>query len=127
MAEHRSIHPRSLFQAWRRQPLIPVLVLVLLGALGGFLEVASEVREKETRPFDESLLLAVREPGDLADPIGPPWVEEMARDLTALGGFTLLTLVTLTSFGVALLAGRQRLAWLGLASVVAGTFLTGVL
>lgn len=127
MTEHRPIPPRSLFQSWRSRPLIPVLVLVVLGALGGFLHMASEIREMETRSFDEALLLAMREPGNTADPIGPPWVEEMARDLTALGGFTLLTLVTLTSFGVALFAGRQRLAWFGLASVVAGSFLTGVL
>ena len=26
--------------------------------------------------------------------IGPPWVQEMARDLTALGGVTVLSLVT---------------------------------
>ena len=127
MAEHRSNPPCSLFQSWRRQPLIPALILVVLGALGGFLQVASEVREKKTRQFDESLLLAMREPGDIADPIGPPRVEEIARDLTALGGVTLLSLVTLTSFGVSMLFGRKRLAWLGLASVVAGSFLTDIL
>ncbi|MEO5714209.1 MAG: phosphatase PAP2 family protein [Luteolibacter sp.] len=127
MSEPPPTSSRSLFQSWRSRPLIPVLILVVLGALGGFLHMASEIRELETRPFDESLLMAMREPGDTADPIGPPWVEEMARDLTALGGFTVLTLVTLTSFGVALLARRQRLAWFGVASVVAGSLLTGIL
>ena len=106
---------------WRRAPLIPLLVMVILGSIGGFLKLAGEVRENETRHFDEVILLAMRVPGNPADPVGSPRVEEMARDLTALGGFTLLTVVTLVSFGVALLAGRPRLAVVGLVSVIVGT------
>ena len=106
---------------WRRAPLIPLLVMVILGSIGGFLKLAGEVRENETRHFDEVILLAMRVPGNPADPVGSPRVEEMARDLTALGGFTLLTVVTLVSFGVALLAGRPRLALVGLVSVIVGT------
>ena len=100
--------------------MIPVLMLVLLGSVWGFLKLASEVRENETRHYDEALLLAMREPGNTADPIGPQRVEEMARDLTALGGFTILTGVTLVSSGVAVFAGRWRLAVLGLVSVLLG-------
>lgn len=44
--------------------------------------------------FDETLLLGLREPGDLADPIGAPSFEEAVRDITALGSFAVLTLVT---------------------------------
>ena len=106
---------------WRRAPLIPLLVMVILGSIGGFLKLAGEVRENETRHFDEVILLAMRVPGNPADPVGSPRVEEMARDLTALGGFTLLTVVTLVSFGVALLASRPRLALVGLVSVIVGT------
>ena len=106
---------------WRRAPLIPLLVMVILGSIGGFLKLAGEVRENETRHFDEVILLAMRVPGNPADPVGSPRVEEMARDLTALGGFTLLTVVTLVSFGAALLAGRPRLAVVGLVSVIVGT------
>lgn len=105
---------------WLRAPLIPLLVIVILVSIWGFLKLAGEVKENETRHFDEAILVAMRESGNTADPIGPPRVEEMARDLTALGGFTILTGVTLTSFGVALFAGRPRLAVLGLASVLLG-------
>lgn len=105
---------------WRRAPLIPILLLVILGSVWGFLKLASEVKENGTRHYDEAILLAMREAGNTADPIGPQRVEEMARDLTALGGGTLLTVVTLTSFGVAMFAGRPRLAVLGLISVLAG-------
>jgi hypothetical protein len=37
------------------------------------------------------ILLALRNPADLSDPIGPKWVEEIGRDFTALGGMALST------------------------------------
>jgi undecaprenyl-diphosphatase len=49
--------------------------------------------------FDQSLLLGLRTPGDLADPIGSPQVEEAVRDITALGSFIVLTLVTVLAVG----------------------------
>ena len=112
---------RSVVAGFSRKPLVPVLLLVILAGIWGFIEIAREIREIETRRFDEAVLLALRVPGDTSDPIGSPRVEEMARDLTALGGFTLLTGVTLTACGVAIFAGRSRLAGLGLLSVIAGS------
>ncbi len=117
---------RPLERFWHR-PLVPLLVLIVLASVGGFLEMASEIREKETRHFDQSILLAMRTPGDTADPVGGPRIEEMARDLTALGGMTVLTIVTLTAFGIALFAGRRKLAWLGLVAVLTGTAATNFL
>ena len=112
---------------WLREPLIPVLVIVVLAGIWGFLELASEVMEKETRQFDEAVLLAMREPGNPSDPVGSKQVEEMARDLTALGGVTLLTGVTLVSFGIALFAGRVRLAVAGVVSVLSGSIILSLL
>ena len=118
----RSLHLflNRLKTAFFRAPLVAILGIVILASIWGFLKLASEVKESDTRHFDEAILLAMREPGNPADPIGSPRVEEMARDLTALGGFTLLTGVTLVSFGVALFAGRRRLAVLALIFVVVG-------
>ena len=42
---------------------------------------------------DERLLLALREPGDPTNPLGPTWLEEAGRDVTALGGYAVLTLL----------------------------------
>lgn len=112
---------------WFREPLIPILLLIVMGGIWAFLEVAGEVREQETRHFDEGILLAMREPGNTSDPIGPPRVEEMARDLTGLGGFTLLTGVTLVAAGVAFFAGKPRLALLGMTSIIAGTMVMSLL
>lgn len=62
-----------------------------------------------TAAFDRSLILAFRSPTDPADALGPHWVEEIGRDFTALGGFPILTLLTLAIVGF-LVFRRQRAA-----------------
>lgn len=56
-------------------------------------------REGATAAFDRSLILAFRSPTNSADAIGPHWVEDMGRDFTALGGFPVLSLLTLAIVG----------------------------
>ena len=67
--------------------------------------VADEVVEHESLGVDQSLLLAMRRAADRSDPLGPGWIEEMARDFTALGGTGVLSLITLAVLGYLLLAG----------------------
>ena len=78
-----------------RIPLIEPAVLVLLAiaaaSLWGFIKIADEVVDGETHAFDRWMVRALRDPANVADPIGPEWVEEMARDATALGGLGWLT------------------------------------
>ena len=98
------------------------LVVLLIIALGGwsFAELADEVDDGETRAFDEALLLALRVPGDTADPLGPPWVEEVARDVTALGGMTVLTVLTLATAVLLWLQGHRSNMVFLLVSVAGG-------
>lgn len=63
-----------------------------------FAEIADDVGEGDMRAFDESLLLALRT-SDPADPIGPAWFEQSVADITSLGGFAVLALVTLLVCG----------------------------
>jgi undecaprenyl-diphosphatase len=104
----------------------PVLLLIAGGssAIWAFIEIAEEVREGGTREFDEALLRALRNPGDLADPLGPRWLEEMARDFTALGGVGVLTLITAASVGYLLLMRRRHAALLVLIAVGGGLLLS---
>lgn len=91
---------------------LPVLVFmaVLFGGSWAFIELADEVMENETASIDEAVLLAMRNPADLSDPLGPGWVEEMGRDFTALGGTAVLAVITLGVIGYLLLSGRHRVA-----------------
>src|SRR5512143_3728796 len=74
------------------------LVLLLGGVVFLFLVVvfvrlAGEVLEGETLEFDKRLLLALRDPTNPSQPIGPAWLASGALDITALGSATVLGLV----------------------------------
>lgn len=106
--------------------LEPVLLgaLFLVGVLAaGFLGIAEEMTEGETHAADLAVLLAFRAPDDPADPLGPPWVEEMARDVTALGGISVMTLAVGAAAGFLLLRGRRRAAALLVVGVAGGLVL----
>ncbi|MCW1925837.1 phosphatase PAP2 family protein [Luteolibacter arcticus] len=112
---------------WRQEPLIPAVLLLIAGGLWIFLEIADEIGEGESHHIDEAILLAMREPGDLSNPIGSGRLEEMGRDLTALGGFTILTGLTLVSIGIALFLKRPRIAALIAIAITSGSFLSTLL
>jgi undecaprenyl-diphosphatase len=102
-------------------------VLGLAVGLWAFIEVAEEVAEGETRAFDRWLLLALRNPHDPTDPRGPPWLEEMARDLTALGGTALLSLLSAAVIAHLVLRRKPRAAAFVTASVLGALALSLVL
>jgi undecaprenyl-diphosphatase len=95
-----------------------ILVIGFSGALWGFFNVASEVGEGDTDALDHKILLALRNPANPSDPIGSRSFEEAMRDVTALGGFTVVTLVTVVALLAFLIHGRRRHAL-----VLAGTVL----
>ncbi len=78
-------------------------MLIPIGGAWAFLMLADEVMEGGTQRLDERILLALRQPGNVARPIGPAKLEESARDITALGGVTVIVLVTLAVAGFLLL------------------------
>jgi undecaprenyl-diphosphatase len=92
------------------------------GAIWAFFNIAGEVMEGDADIVDQQLLLMLRRPSDLSDPIGPPWVEEAMRDITTLGGFTFLTIATLVAVLLFSFHGRRRQAW-----ILAGTVLAAQL
>lgn len=99
------------------------IVAVAAGSLLVFAALAAEVLDGDLRSFDERVLLAMRVPGDLSDPVGPRWLEEAVRDLTALGSTSVLTLIVASVAGYLLMTGRRIPA----AAVVAATALGAVL
>lgn len=118
----------SLLARLGRHELITLLgIAVLSGGIWGFVALAGEVIEGDTQSLDESLLLALRNPADLSDPIGPGWVEEMGRDFTALGGVGVLVLIMLGALGYLLLARRYRAALFAAIAVPGGILLSTVM
>ncbi|ATB35453.1 phosphoesterase [Cystobacter fuscus] len=102
-----------------------LLVLLLLG--GGFLTLLEEVREQDTQSLDEQVLRALRRADDPAEPLGPRWLAEAARDVTALGSLTVLTLVVIAVCGFLVLVRRWRTIALVLGSTLGGTGVNALL
>jgi undecaprenyl-diphosphatase len=80
---------------------------LVVSGVWAFAQLAEEVSEGDTQSLDEHLLLLLRTPADPATPIGPTWVQELMRDLTALGGTAILTLTTFAVAGFFLLRGKR--------------------
>ncbi len=103
-----------------------VATLLIAGSAWAFVTLAGEVLEGDTAGFDHAVFLALRQPGNPAEPLGPNWAKEMMRDLTALGGIAVLTLLTCAV--VAFMALQRLWAAAGLlAAAVAGGMLTSTL
>jgi undecaprenyl-diphosphatase len=116
-----------LLSRFRKDIVIPLALLVCAGGVLAFIEIASEVEEREFEHYDRAILLGMREPGNAEDPIGPKWMEETGRDLTALGGFTILTCLTVASIGMMLLLGKPRLAMVTAIAILGGMMASDLL
>lgn len=111
----------------KREVTSIVTLLLIAGGLWSFLAIADEVREGETSAFDQWVLLALRDPTNHADPRGPIWVQEMARDVTALGGIPVLSMVTVLVIGFLLLSRKYGATCLVAGSVFGGMALSTLL
>lgn len=119
-------NPKHVLAAVRSEYLLLMVIALVCGGLWAFIELADEVREGDTHAMDEAILLAMRNPADRNDPIGPGWIEEMGRDFTALGGLAVLTLIGLIAVGYLILRHKGRTAFY-LAATVGGGILVSTL
>lgn len=105
------------------------LAAVVMTIIAGwcFLEVADEVTEGETRRVDEWVVRSLRHSNDPSNPLGPPWLEEVIRDLTALGGITVLVLVIGAVAGYLWICRAYHSIWLVLSASLGGLLLSVLL
>jgi undecaprenyl-diphosphatase len=103
------------------------LLFAIVGCCLGFLLLADEIREQETQSFDEAVVRAMRRADDPSQPIGPVWLRAAARDVTALGGGTVLTLVTVAVCGFLALVRHFRSMLLVMVATVGGGGLNALL
>ena len=99
----------------------PPFVLAAMAALAGAMLVLAilghTIAGGNRFAFDSTIMLALRQDGNLAVPAGPPWLKQAMIDVTALGGETVLALAAAVTIGF-LVASRHLLA---AALVFAGT------
>lgn len=108
---------------------LPLLVLPGIAAAGvwGFVALVDEMLEGEIRDIDSRLLLALRHPQDASDPLGPFWLEELMRDITAFGGTGPLAFITAAGLIYLLLRRRRRTALFLFAAIAGGQLLSSLL
>src|SRR5687768_5639933 len=111
--------------AWRKtEPFFLELFIVMGLLVWAFISIGENVVEGDTHGIDQAILEFLREPGDLDNPIGPWWVEALFRDLTALGGASVLTLLTVFVVGYLMLSRKNHNALLVVAAIVGGALLS---
>jgi undecaprenyl-diphosphatase len=118
---------QRILSAWRSESSLLRSVLVIAVLLITFSLIAEEVMEGEPLAFDRTVLLAFRQPSNPSVPIGPPWLHEAARDVTALGSTIVLGIVLFAVVGYMFIARKRAEAWLMLGAVLGGVALNNIL
>lgn len=114
--------------SWRLPEFAPLIGFFCCAVCAfAFVRIADEMVEGETRVFDERILLALRNPADLKQPIGPAWLESAMIDVTSLGGVPVLTMLTIIVVSFLLVSRRYANAALVTCAIAGGALLTTVL
>jgi undecaprenyl-diphosphatase len=92
-----------------------------------FIKLVEEIFEGDTKQFDKNVLLLFRNPANLSDTIGPPWLEETMRDFTALGGIPVLVTIALAVIGFLFITKKSHAAWMVCWSVSGGMLVSSLL
>jgi undecaprenyl-diphosphatase len=92
-----------------------------------FCGLAFLVVDGRANGFDNAVLLAFRTHGNPADPVGPAWLEEFGRDVTALGSYAFTGFVAAATTGFLLLLRKNGLALLMAVSFVGGAAISTLL
>ena len=118
----------SFIRGRKLEELVPYATVAIIAALlFGFGKLAGEVLDGDTHSFDERILRLLRNPADPADPIGPRWLESAVRDITSLGSFTVLAIVTLSAVIYLLIDGKRAAAAFVFFAIAGGGILSELL
>jgi len=117
----------EILQGRRREISLILAFAIVVGLIWGFVALADEVFEGDTAHFDRMVAAAMQGGGPGYDPIGPDWLEEFARDVTALGSYAFLGFLTFGIIGYFLLTDRKPRAALVGISVIGGLIISNLL
>jgi len=95
-------------------------LIMMLTGLAVLTALAAQLGTPSVQRFDETVVRSLRNAEDLAQPIGPAWFKELARDFTALGGYGILSTITLLVTTFLHLERRPARAHFVVVAIVAG-------
>lgn len=113
--------------------LVLFVAFIVVGGVWAFVGIAEEVTEGDTKHFDEWAVRALRMPnpngipGAPQVPIGPEWVREVGRDMTALGGMAVMFMMTVAVAGYLFMVRKFHAMWLVILATLGGLLASSVL
>lgn len=127
-ARARHITNRAYTHLSRIELNLLIALALLMGAFWLFANVTEVVFDEEgPYALDQRLLLAMRTPGDPGDPLGPLWVEEAMRDVTAMGSTAVVGFITLSAAAYLIIRRNYQTALLLLVAVFGAYLLSHIL
>ncbi len=121
------VRPRKIRTFWSTRVCTPGGALRSIGGGWAFVEVAEEVTDGGAHVFDHAIMMSLRVNGVPSKPAGPVWLPEAARDITALGSYSIVILATVFVIGFLLLQHRSAEALLVFVTISGGGILSQVL
>ncbi len=115
---------RRIVVLFPRERIVLAAMLLVAASVWGFIAIADEVREGETQRFDQWVMRQLRRVEDPAVPLGPPWLIEAGREITALGGVTVLGLIVMAVVGYLLQQRAYGAMWFVLRATTGGMSLS---
>lgn len=107
-----------------REIKILVNLFIFVTAILIFVLVAKEVVQGDTQKLDDLMLNALRNNGSEKFPFGPTWLGGLMADITALGGATIIFMITATVFFYLLIQKKYEFMWLILIATIGGALLS---
>lgn len=86
------------------------ITFIISGLVWSFIGLADYAQSGVSQQFDRTILLSMRSETNTSDPLGPGWLEETARDFTALGSIPVLLWFAGATTGYLILLKKPRIA-----------------
>lgn len=127
MLSGKSIKIRSFVIPLPVEIKVMLSLLIIIAGVSTFLFLADLVEDGEVQQYDNYLLHHLRQKGHPDRPAGPQFLTEVMRDITALGGVTVITGMIAAISGFLFMQRKYRALAIILAASVGGALLSTVL
>lgn len=107
-----------------REIKILINLFILVTALLVFIYVAKEVASGDTQKIDKLVLEYLRDNAEMKLPIGPTWFTAAMTDITALGGATIILMITAAVSLYLMIQKKYEYMWLILIATVGGALIS---
>jgi undecaprenyl-diphosphatase len=114
----------SLKELANKEISILIVSFSMIFSIWLFIVISEAVVVGSTQSFDEWILTSLRNSEDIGLPKGPLWLKEVMIDITALGGGTVIFLITTGVVLFLMLKKEYQSMWFVLAATIGGTLLS---